>query len=57
MKYIQSLGQEEQMAIFQQFQQFRNDPEGQKKFALDLMKQAKEAGFDKKPAEKKEEKE
>lgn len=44
MQYIQSLPQDEQMAIFQKFQSMRSEQE-QMEFAKELIQQAKDAGF------------
>ncbi|UCF05822.1 MAG: insulinase family protein [bacterium] len=55
MKYVQSLSQDEQMQIYQKFQQLRS-PEEQKAFGMELYERAKAAGFVKEKDEKKEEK-
>jgi predicted Zn-dependent peptidase len=55
MKYIQSLSQDEQMQIYQKFQQLRS-PEEQKAFGMEIYERAKAAGFVKEKEEKKEEK-
>jgi predicted Zn-dependent peptidase len=44
MQYIQSLPQDEQMAIFQKFQSMRSEQE-QMEYAKELLQQAKDAGF------------
>jgi len=54
MKYIQTLSPDEQMAIFQQFQQVGKDPAARDAFIKELVERARAAGFIK-DSEKKEE--
>ncbi|MBN2431758.1 MAG: insulinase family protein [Acidobacteria bacterium] len=54
MKYIQTLSPEEQMAIFQKFQQAGKDPAAREAFIKELVERARAAGFIK-SEEKKEE--
>ena len=44
MQYIQSLPEDERMAVFQKFQTMRSETE-QMEYAKELIQQAKDAGF------------